>query len=269
MRLPGVAIVAAAVAILAVASPARAGAVLDRVKQQGILHCAATERPGYAAIEGDAPTGRAADLCRAVAEAVLGHDGRFALRLLDLDDDFDRVRRGDLDVVFLEPRLVTEHGLAAALTPVAEAYRDSFAVMVPQAIAPQKTAPQTTAAQAPHPLDLASLAGHTICFMIGDPVWPLLETGLKSRGIAFRPFGFSEEVEMKDAYNVGRCSAMAGVASTLDELKADGGVNHLQSRLIDDRLGADPVVAMTPTNDAAWASFVRPIIAAAGPSRGP
>ena len=112
---------------------------------------------------------------------------------------------------------------------------------------------------------LGDLGGRTICFMIGDPVWPLLEKTLGSRGVVFRPFGFSEEVEMKDAYNVGRCGAMAGVASTLDELRADRGVNHVQSRLIDEQLGPDPVVAMVPPGDAQWAALVKSGIGAAAP----
>ena len=234
---------AASLTVLLVAAvpQAKAGAVLDRIKQEGILRCAATERPGYATIENDQPAGRVADLCRAMAKTVLGTSGRFALRLLDLDSDFDRVRNGEIELSFLEPRVAKEQKLENSLKTVAEAYRDSFAVMVPQ----------QTVAQS-----LSDLKGRTICFMIGDPVWPLLDSDLQARHVPFRPFGFSEEVEMKDAYNVGRCGAMAGVASTLEELRGDQGVNHLQSRLIEERLGLDPVIAMVPRDDPEWAAAV-------------
>ncbi len=232
----------AATLILAIASQAQAGGILDAVKRHGVLRCAAVERPGYAAIEGDAPAGVAAGLCRTVAEAALGRGGRFALRLIEDDDDMERVRNGDVDLAFLEPRTVTEGRLDAALTPVTEAYRDRFVVMVPR----------NSPAQG-----LGDLGAQTICFMIGEPVWPLLQDGLRRRGASFRPFGFSEEVEMKDAYNIGRCGAMAGLASTLDELRADGGVNHLVSRIIDEPLGPDPVIAMVPVGDGEWAATVR------------
>lgn len=230
--------------------PVQAGTVLDRVRQDGMLRCAAVERPGYAEIEDDKPIGRAADLCRAAAEAVLGRNGRFALRLLDLDSDFDHLRAGEVAVAFLAPRTVAEQKLASLLVPVGEAYRDSFVVMVP-------------AGSGPHAL--GELGGQAICFMIGDPVWPLLQGGLARRGVPFTPFGFSEEVEMKDAYNVGRCGAMAGVASTLDGLRADRGVNHLHSRLIDEQLAPDPVYAMVPPADAELAAVVGSVIGPRAP----
>lgn len=227
------------------ASAARADSLTDRIRREGVLRCAATERPGYAEIEADVPKGRAADLCRDIAATVLGKGGRFALRLLDLDSDFDRVRNGEIELVFLEPRTVAEQELGDVLAAVAPAYQDSFAVMV---------------AQGAGISSLAGLTGRTICFMIGDPVWPLLDATLKSRAVPFRPFGFSEEVEMKDAYNVGRCDAMAGVSSTLDELRADEGVNHLRSALIDEKLGPDPVVAMVPAGYPDWETRVKDVL---------
>lgn len=225
-----------------VAAPASAESFVERIKRDGMLHCAALERPGYAEIEDGKPVGRAADLCRAVAKAVLGPGGRFDLRLLDLDSDFDRVRHAEVDLAFLEPRTIAEHRLGAVLVPLEKAYEDRFAVMVPQAATPKT---------------LADLRGQTICFMIGDPVWPLLVSGLGTRNVAFRPFGFSEEVEMKDAYDVGRCGALAGLASTLEQLQQDQGVKHLRSRLLAETLGADPVEAMVPPGDPAWADTVR------------
>jgi general L-amino acid transport system substrate-binding protein len=116
--------------------------------------------------------------------------------------------------------------------------------------------PQTAPAHA-----LSDLRGRSVCFMIGAPVWPILSRELASRNVAFRPFGFSEDVEMKDAYNVGRCDAVAGLASDLDELRGDQGVKHLQSRLLDEELGADPVDAMVPVGDPGWLATVRASIA--------
>lgn len=221
------------------AGPVRAGTILEHIRHDEMLRCAATERPGYAEIVDGAPAGRAADLCRAAAERAMGKGGRFALRLLDLDDDFARLRGGEIELAFLEPRTVAAQRLTEVLTPVGPAYADPFAVMVPD-----RSRVRT----------LGDMAGQTVCFMIGDPIWPLLQDGLTARGVPFRPFGFSEEVEMKDAYNVGRCGAMAGVASELEEIRADGGVKHLTSRLLGEPLGSDPVIAYVPRGDADWAA---------------
>ncbi len=227
------------------ANTAEAGAILDRVKRDGILHCAALERPGYAAVEDGKPVGRAADLCRSAAEKVLGPNGRFALRLLDLDSDFAQVRDGKVELAFLEPRTIAEQHLDVAMVDVGLAYSDRFAIMLPENAAPRS---------------LADLNGQTICFMIGDPVWPTLEADLRARDVVFRPFGFSEEVEMKDAYNVGRCSAIAGLASTLDEVRDDAGVKHLKSRLLAEVLGDDRVDATMPLGDADWGLTMRAVL---------
>ncbi len=235
------ALAAAAALALVWSCAAAAGPVLDRIRHEGIVRCAAVERPGFAAMEQDGPHGRAVDLCKAAARAVLGPQSRLGFRLLDIDADFDPARAGKVDLLFLTPREIAEQrltGFAAA----GVAYDDRFALMVPEA----------SAAQAPRDLEDA-----TICFMIGAPVWPVLDDAMRRRGIPFRPFGFSEEVEMKDAYDVGRCQAMAGLASRLgDLLRAGGGVKHQKSRILDEPLGPDPVMALVPLGDQEWRETV-------------
>ena len=231
------------VAALALALPrvATAGPVLDRIRHEGIVHCAAVERPGFAAMEEDGPHGHAVDLCKAAARAVLGAQGRLSFTLLDIDADFDPARAGRVDLLFLTLREVAAQKLAG-LEAAGVAYEDRFAVMVPE----------TSAARSPRDLKDA-----TICFMIGAPVWPVLDKTLHLWGIPFRPFGFSEEVEMKDAYDVGRCQAMAGLASELGELRASAGVNHLDSRILNEPLGLDPIMVLVPADDPQWQETIR------------
>ncbi len=239
------------VAALTLALPcvATAGPVLDRIRHERIVHCAAVERPGFAAMEGDGPHGRAIDLCKAAARAVLDPQGRLSFGLLDTDADFDDARAGRVDLLFLTPREVAAQKLAG-LAAAGVAYEDRFAVMVPEA----------SAARSPRDLKDA-----TICFMIGAPVWPVLEDTMGRRGISFRPFGFSEEVEMKDAYNVGRCQAMAGLASELGELRASAGVNHLDSRILNEPLGLDPIMVLVPADDPQWQETIRGLKAQRAP----
>ncbi|HEX4767104.1 MAG TPA: hypothetical protein VH414_12615 [Lichenihabitans sp.] len=236
---------ALAIAALALALPcvATAGPVLDRIRRDGILSCGAVGRPGFAAMAGDGPRGRAIDLCKATARAVLGPQGRLSFRLLDVDADFDAARADRVDLLFLTPREVAAQRLTG-LTTMGIAYEDRFAVMVPE----------TSAARSLHDLKDA-----TICFMIGAPVWPVLDSAMRLRGTPFRSFGFSEEIEMKDAYDVGRCQAMAGLASELGELRASAGVNHLASRILTEPLGLDPIMILVPAGDAQWRETIRGI----------
>ena len=62
---------------------------------------------------------------------------------------------------------------------------------------------------------------------------------------------------MYDAYNVQRCQTVVGESTTLANVRLDGGINHLKSRLLPDHLAAFPIVAATPLKeDAQWAAIV-------------
>jgi ABC-type amino acid transport substrate-binding protein len=71
---------------------------------------------------------------------------------------------------------------------------------------------------------------------------------------------FQEDVEMRDAYNAGRCEAVVAARSDLDGLNRSPGINHLHSRAALD-LGRDPFYAATPVGDNEWSDLVAGLIA--------
>ena len=240
MRPRGALAVASMTAVLATAAgPVAAGATLERVQRDGLVRCAAEERPGFASIEDDRAAGLAIELCRALAMAVLGPAGRIEIRLLDSEVDYAGLKAGAFDIAFLTGGSVAEHALGGTLLPLTPVYVERYALLVPDDPRWQR---------------LQDLDGQTVCFMIGTPAQRALERSLETGAPSIARLGFEEEVEMRDAYNAGRCRAVADAATTLADMRQDGGVNHLVSKILDVPLGIAPVMAMTGTGDGQWSA---------------
>ena len=243
MRALAPALAAALLGLAIAPAPAAAGAVLDRVKADKAVHCAAEERPGFAAIEEESdapPHGLAVDLCRAVAVAVLGPDGEADVTILDSVRHFDEVRAGRFDVVFASGGTMTAEHLVDHLVPGPPAFIETESVMVPE----------TSAVRA-----VRDLAGAGVCFMIGTGAQRALEAALERDHVEVKRLGFGEDVELRDAYNVGRCTAVAGDGTFLAEVRQDGGVHGLKSRLLDAPLALDPVFIATGIEDGRWSAM--------------
>ncbi len=225
----------------AIAQPAIAGPVLDRVKASGSVGCGAEERPGFAEHREDgAITGLAVDLCRAVAVAVLGPGARITFTVLDSAKAFDALREGHDDVMFLSAGTIAAEHVADRLLLGPPAFIETESLMVPD----------TSTVRASR-----DLAGKSVCFMIGTGAQRALEAALERDGVDVMRLGFEEDVEMRDAYNVGRCQAVAAEATFLAEVRRDGGIHALESRIIDAPLALDPVYLATGTADARWSAI--------------
>ena len=240
----------AAPLLLAPATPAAAGPVLDRVRAAETVSCAAAGRPGFAQAgqDGSGPVhGLAADLCRAVAVAVLGPDGKAGFTLLDSAHDFEDARAGRFDLLFLPASTLVAERLAGRVALGPPAFIETESLMVPEA----------SAAAAPR-----DLAGAGVCFMIGTGAQRALEAALERDHVAVKRLGFGEEVELRDAYNVGRCTAVAGDGTFLAEVRQDGGVHGLKSRLLAAPLALDPVYLATGIADGRWTAMATTVLQA-------
>jgi general L-amino acid transport system substrate-binding protein len=231
------------VLLLAAALPAQAGQVLDRVRQDSVLHCGAEPRPGVAeATEDGGISGVAVDLCRSVAAAVLGPEGRVAFRLYGSSREYDAVRDGSDELAFISDAAIADARLAQHIVTGPVVFTDQLTVLVPDASAMH---------------GLADLGGRTICLMIGSTAQQALEDTVSRLHLTVARLAFEEDVEMLDAYNVQRCDAMVGEVSALEDMRREGGINHLVSRILASPLAPVPVFAVTGINDAQWSALVR------------
>ena len=254
-RRPGRLAAAALVVGLALASPAHAGPVLDRVRAAKMVTCAAEERAGIAELdEGNTAKGLAVDLCRAVAVAVLGPEGKITFTVLDSARTFAALRDGKVDLAFLSGGTMLAEHLADRLLPEAPVYVGADSLLVPEASQVRS---------------LHDLQGKSVCFMIGTGAERALEAALERDHVEIERSGYQEDVELRDAYNVGRCLAVAGDTTFLAEVRQDGGVHSLRSRILEAPLAVDPVYLTTDLKDARWSAIaawtVQALVLAAAP----
>jgi general L-amino acid transport system substrate-binding protein len=219
-----------------------AGAVLDRVTSEGVVRCGGQPRPGLVSVGSNGQAaGLLLDLCRAIGAAVLGPNGRLEFYPYESSKSYDAVRNNNHDVVFLSASEMLEQGLAGKLLPVAPVFFQTTAVMVSESSTAQH---------------LSDLAGRPICFPIAGNSNRHLEAWFAAHHLDFIRMGFQEEVEMNDAYNVQVCKGLAGEVTSLAEVRLDGGVNELRSRILSEPLAAFPIMAATGTKDAEWSAVV-------------
>ncbi len=233
-------------ALLGLSVPARAAGAIDRIRAEGTLHCGAVERPGIAEVS---PTGGAigvaVDLCRAVAIAVLGPSGRVSFALYEAPHSYDGVRAGRDALAFLTGGEIAAQDLGRFVVPGPTVLVSTIGIMVPEASPVRR---------------LDDLTGQTVCLMIGSPGQRALESAVARLHLEISRLAFEEDVEMLDAYNVGKCGAVAGEATYLADIRRNSGVRHLASRLLPEILAANPIIAVTPQADGAWAADVAWVI---------
>ena len=220
---------------------ARAESVLDRVRQTGTIACAAEARPGFAEFDPRGQmSGLAVDLCRAVAIAVIGPKARIRFTVPEADSAF-AVLPAEADIVFLSTATISERGLSSDFILGPGVFLDPVSVLLP--VNSTTTSP-------------TDLAGKTICLIIGSAAQRALEIRLGHIDPPIVRLGFREDVEMLDAYNVGRCDAAVDDATRLGEMRRNGGINRLRSKLLDEPLALTSLWAATPTSDGIWANAV-------------
>lgn len=236
-------LLAATVAGLALlAAPVHAGAIVDRIRTEGVIRCGGVSRPGLLGRSDDerAPSGLYLDLCRAIGAALLPPDGRIAFHPYDSDAAFVLVRDGRDDLAFLDGAEILEQRLAGKiLTGPAVAFV-STSVRVPDG-SPVRT--------------LADLAGRSVCFYQGSRAHRTLEAFMAGRTLDFVRMPFTEYGEMDDAYAAGKCDAEAGETGDLAAANRAGAAPGA-SRILTAPLATFPVFAFTPASDPQWASIV-------------
>ena len=110
---------------------------------------------------------------------------------------------------------------------------------------------------ADHPAQhLSDLAGTMVCAEPGTGPERTLLSYVRSRGITISYSGWQEEEEMLDAFEVGRCPAVALEMTALAAQRADGLPGGRAIRILPEPLSATPVLAATGIDDARWAAIV-------------
>jgi len=232
--------------ILCACSLARAtepSSTLARVRAAGVLRCGIdVEEAEYSTSDDHGNRqGFDADLCRAIAVAVLGRDAQ--VKTAQFPDDGTTIQAlvsGNIDLAATLTDDFT-HSAGTHIQFTRPVLWDGAGFLLPA------NSPLTNARQ---------LSGKKICFLAGSSVEESVRAWFAREHLSFVPFPFSEEGEMQAAFATGNCGALAGDQTRLAQLRSALAEHHEQSRMVPERISKDPLAAAVRDDDPEWAAIV-------------
>lgn len=234
---------AAANGVRASTTNASPSTTLARVRAAGVLRCGIDQEEAEYSTSDDHGDREAfdADLCRAVAAAVLGESAR--VRVVDYPDDrtsMSGLKSGEVDMVASLTDDFT-HAVGTHLEFTRPVLWDGVGFLVPGA------SPVTRARQ---------LSGKKICFITETAVEENVRSWFAREHLDFVSFPFQEEGEMEAAFATGNCGALAGDLTRLAGTAELLAQHHRPTRLLPERISKDPLAAAVRDDDPQWAAMV-------------
>jgi general L-amino acid transport system substrate-binding protein len=216
---------------------------LARVRAAGVLGCGIDQEEEEYSTSDDHGNRAAfdADLCHAVAVAVLGEHAR--VRVVDYPDDLASAAGLHAGEVEMAPTLTDDftHSVGTHLEMTRPVLWDGVGFLVPGSSAVMQA---------------RQLSGKNICFIAETAVEESVLSWFAREHLEFVPFPFQEEGEMEAAFATGNCGALAGDRTRLvgtEELLSQHGK---PTRLLAETISKDPLAAAVRDDDAQWAAIV-------------
>ncbi len=236
----------AALPAVAQTAPAAAGPTLAAVKARGVLSCGiSTGDPAWSQPDSRGIwQGMDADVCRAVAAAVLGSADRLTWQHLTGQNRFPTLASGQIDLLTRTTTWTFLRDSVLGLNFTAPNFYDGQGFLV------RAEAGLTTARQ---------LDGATICFVSASTHELNLADWSRTQGIRFTPVIFAEKDEARRAYESNRCDSYTGDASQLAAVRA-GFANPSAHVLLADRISKEPYAPSVRQGDDQWFDIVRYVI---------
>ena len=227
-----------------VARAADTSATLSRVRSTGVLRCGIDQEESEYSTSDDHGNREAfdADLCRAVAVAVLGKNAQVqATHYPDDSAAMQGLSAGEVDVVATLTDDFT-HTVGTHLEFTQPLLWDGVGFLAPAG---------STVTRA------RQLSRKKICFLAETAVEESVRAWLAREHLEFVPFPFQEEGEMQAAFATGNCGALAGDRTRLAETRATLARHGKRARLLPEQISKDPLAAAVREDDPQWAAIVK------------
>ena len=223
---------------------AAGSSTLARVRAAGVISCGIDQEEAEYSTSDD-HGGRVAfdaDLCHAVAVAVLGEHGR--VRVVDYPDDLASMAGLHAGEVEMVPTLTDDftHSVGTHLEMTRPVLWDGVGFLVPD------SSPALWARQ---------LSGKKICFIAETAVEESVRSWFAREHLEFVPFPFQEEGEMEAAFATGNCGALAGDRTRLAGTEGLMARHGKPTRLLAETISKDPLAAAVRDDDSQWAAIVQ------------
>lgn len=222
---------------------AEPSSTLARVRAAGVLRCGIDQEEAEYTTSDDHGNREAfdADLCRAVAVAVLGKDARVsATHFPDDQTAMLALKSGEVEVAATLPYDFT-HSAVTNLRFTRPVLWDGIGFLAPLG---SKV------------LRARQLSSKKICFLAETHVEESVRAWFARERLNFVPFPFQEEGEMQAAFSSGNCGALAGERTRLAEIRVALERHGHPARLLPESISADPLAAAVRDDDPQWAAIV-------------
>jgi general L-amino acid transport system substrate-binding protein len=230
----------------AIAQPASPGATLAAVRARGALNCGvSTGDPAWSQPDARGVwQGVDADLCRAVAAAVLGDANRLAWSHLTGQNRFPALSGGQVDMLARTTTWTFLRDSMLGINFTAPYFFDGQGFLVKVASGVEHA---------------AQLEGASVCFVSASTHELNLQDWARSTGIRFQPVIFADKDEARRAYESGRCDAYTADASQIAAVRA-AFPNPAEHRLLPELISKEPYAVSVRQGDDQWFDIVRFVI---------
>ncbi|TCZ56579.1 amino acid ABC transporter substrate-binding protein [Roseicella aquatilis] len=222
------------------------GPTLSAVRARGMLSCGiSTGDPAWSQPDSRGVwQGMDADLCRAIAAAVLGSPDRLVWQHLTGQNRFPALVTGQVEVLTRTTTWTFMRDAQLGLNFTAPNFYDGQGFLV-------RADSGVTAAK--------QLDGASVCFVSASTHELNLTDWSRAQGIRFTPVIFADKDEARRAYESGRCDSYSGDASQLAAIRA-AFPDPRAHALLPDRISKEPYAPAVKQGDDQWFDIVRYVV---------
>src|SRR3954463_6272721 len=232
-----------ATVVLAASVSASAAAMLDTVKQRGMLVCGvSTGFAGFSTPDSQGNfKGLDVDYCRALAAGVLGDASKVRYVALTAQNRFTALQSGEIDVLYRNSTQTYLRGVRLGLRqgPVNFYDGQGFVVRSDSGVK-----------------DLKGLNGATVCVAQGTTHEVTLGDYGRANGIDWKPLVFDRTDTMLQTFFGGRCDAMTQDASALAGSVTTAASKPADYVVLPQTISKEPLGPFTRNGDEVWTDIV-------------
>ena len=222
---------------------ALAGQTLDAVKERGFVQCGVnTGLPGFSnADEAGKWTGLDADVCRAIAAAVLGDAKKVRFTPLTAKERLTALQSGEVDVLSRNTTWTLTRDTSLGINFTGVTYYDGQGFMVSKSL-------EIASAKA--------LDGAAVCILAGTTTELNLADYFRTNGMQYEPVVFDTADQTARGFEAGRCDVLTSDQSQLYGLRIKLKEPD-KAEILPDVISKEPLGPAVRQGDDAWFNIVR------------
>ena len=227
-------------------APQQPGTTLSAVRARGVLDCGvSTGDPAWSQPDSQGVwQGVDADMCRAVAAAVLGDPNKVAWHPLTGQTRFAALSGGQIDMLSRTTTWTFLRDAVNGLNFTAPYFMDGQGFLV----------------KADSGIEHANqLDGASICIVSASTHELNMQDWARANNLRFQPVVFADKNEARIAYESGRCDAYTADSSQLAAVRA-AFTNPAAHRLLPERISKEPYAVSVRQGDDQWFDIVRFVV---------